>query len=86
MWEKLNDYIGIAMLVIVLGGASVYGLYKFISGPPLLRQEGDEVDPRTNWYAKEMMRSHEKVMREVHDRNEAAIQDAIDIGRSVTGS
>ncbi len=86
MWEKLNDYIGIAMLVIVLGGASVYGLYKVMSGPPLLRQEGDEVDPRTNWYAKEIMRSHEKVMREIQDRHESAIQDAIDVGRSVTGS
>ena len=34
MWEKLNDYVGIGLLVIVLGGASVYGLYKF--SPPRL--------------------------------------------------
>jgi hypothetical protein len=86
MLEKLNDYIGIALLVIVLGGGSVYGLYKFMSGPPLLRQSGDEVDPRTNWYAQEIMRSHEKVMREIQQRQEDTFQDAIDIGRSVTGS
>ncbi len=86
MWEKLNDYIGIALLVIVLGGASVYGLYKFVSGPPLLRQSGDEVDPRTNYYAQEIMKNHDRVMREIQDRHESAIQDAIDIGRSVNGS
>jgi hypothetical protein len=86
MLEKLNDYIGIALLVIVLGGASVYGLYKFLSAPPLLRQEGDEVDPRTNWYAREMMRSHEKVMSEIQQRQEEIFQNNFDIGRSVTGS
>jgi hypothetical protein len=86
MLEKLNDYVGIGLLVIVLGGASVYGLYKFMSGPPLLRQEGDEVDTRTNWYAQEIMRSHEKVMREIQQRQEETFQDAFNIGREVTGS
>ena len=86
MWEKVNDYVGIGLLVIVLGGGSIYGLYKFMSGPPLLRQEGDEVDPRTNWYAKEIMRSHEKVMSEIQQRQEEIFQNNFDIGRSVTGS
>ena len=57
-----------------------------MSGPPLLRQEGDEVDPRTNWYAREIMRSHEHVMREIQQRQDETFQEAFDIGRSVTGS
>ena len=86
MFEKLNDYIGIALLVIVLGGGSAYGLYKFLSAPPLLRQEGDEVDPRTNWYAREMMRSHEKVMSEIQQRQDESFQQQFDISRSINGS
>jgi hypothetical protein len=85
MWEKLNDYVGIALLVVVVGGASVYGLYKFLTAPPLLRQEGDEVDPRTNWYAREMMRSHEKVMSEIQQRQEEILQNSFEISRSVNG-
>jgi hypothetical protein len=85
MWEKVNDYVGIGLLVLVLGGGSAYGLYKFMSGPPLLRQEGDEVDPRTNWYAREMMRSQEKVISEIQQRQEEIFQNSFDISRSVNG-
>ena len=40
MWYKLNQAFGVILLVALVGGGGAYGLYKFVSGPPLLRQEG----------------------------------------------
>jgi hypothetical protein len=85
MWYKLNESIGIILLIAIVGGGSVYGLYKLVSGPPLLRQEGDEVDPRTNPYARQMMAEHDRAMQKVQRQIQQNIDEAMEVGNRVRG-
>jgi len=84
MWYKLNESIGIILLIAIVGGGSVYGLYKFVSGPPLLRQEGDEVDA-DNPYARAMMAEHNKAMRKIQDQIDRSMQESIEAGNAALG-
>jgi hypothetical protein len=84
MWYKLNESIGIILLIAIVGGGSVYGLYKLISGPPLLRQEGDEVDA-DNPYAREMMAEHNRAMKKVQRQIQQNIDEAIETGNRALG-
>jgi hypothetical protein len=81
MWYKLNESIGIILLIAVVGGGSVYGLYKLIMAPPLLRQEGDEVDA-DNPYAREMMAEHNRAMQKVQRQIQQNIDEAMEAGNS----
>jgi hypothetical protein len=67
-----------------VGGGSVYGLYKFVSGPPLLRQEGDEVDP-DNPYARQMMAEHNRAMEKVQRQIQQNIDEAMETGNRALG-
>ena len=80
MWSKLNDSIGILLLVAVVSGASIYGLAKVVTGPPLLRQNGQEVDARKNKYTRGIMQEHDRQMREIQERHEKALKNAAEFG------
>ena len=85
MWYKLNECVGIGLLIAVVGGGGVYGLYKFFTAPPLLRQSDQEVDPRTNWYAREAMTEHNRAMREIQDEQSRLFQEAVETGNAALG-
>jgi hypothetical protein len=85
MWYKLNESIGIILLVAMVGGGGLYGLYKLVSGPPLLRQEGQDVDPSTNAYAREIMAEHNKAMREIQGQIDRSMQEAMEAGNAALG-
>lgn len=80
MWYKLNESIGIVLLVAVLGGGSIYGLVKVFSAPPLLRQSDQQVDARKNKYTRGMMREHDNRMRELEERHSKALKSAAEFG------
>ena len=84
MWYKLNEAFGVIALVVVIGGGSIYGLVKFMSGPPVLRQSSQENDARQNPYTRDMMRDHDRRMRDIQEQNARTIQDAIEVGQSAT--
>ena len=86
MWYKLNEAIGIVLLIAVVGGGAIYGLVKFMSGPPLLRQEGDEIDPRQNAYMRGIMEDHDRRMRDIQERASRSIEESIEVGRQATAS
>ncbi len=85
MWYKLNECVGIGLLIAVVGGGGVYGLYKFFTAPPLLRQSDQEVDPSTNWYAREAMTEHNRAMREIQDEQSRLFQEAVETGNAALG-
>lgn len=84
MWYKLNESIGIILLIAVVGGGGVYGLYKFVSGPPLLRQEGDEVDA-DNPYLRANMAEHNRAMQKVQRQIQQNIDEAMEMGNRARG-
>jgi hypothetical protein len=82
MWYKLNQAIGVIFLVSVLGGGAIYGLWSFMSGPPLLRQEGDESD---NAYTRSMKRDFQRHMSELQEQQARTFEEATGLGRSALG-
>jgi hypothetical protein len=80
MWYKLNQSIGIILLIAVVGGAAYY----VFSGPPLLRQKGQEYDPRQNAYTRGMMEEHDRVMRELQRQQTEAFERVMDISRQMS--
>ncbi|MEX2137941.1 MAG: hypothetical protein WD894_01680 [Pirellulales bacterium] len=85
MWYKLNECVGIILLIAVVGGGGVYGLYKFFTAPPLLRQSDQEVDPRQNPYTRDIMAQHDRTMRELQEQQSRAFQEAVEAGNSALG-
>jgi hypothetical protein len=85
MWYKLNECVGIGLLIAVVGGGGVYGLYKFFTAPPLLRQSDQEYDARTNPYMRDIMAEHDRTMREIQEQQSRALQEAIEVGNSALG-
>jgi hypothetical protein len=83
MWYKLNQSIGVALLIAIVGGGGGYGLYKFFTAPPLLRQDGDpEIDPRQHPYSRDAMAEFDRRMNEIQRQQAAAFQEAIDVRNS----
>ena len=82
MWYKLNQAFGVILLVALVGGGGVYGLYKFVSGPPLLRQEGQP----EGQYQKQARKDLEKRLRQLQDQQAESFQRAMEAGRSARGS
>ena len=80
MFDTLNDMIGKLLLVGVIGGGAVYGGYKVLSGPPILRQDGDK---SSNRYQREATKQFERNMRDLQDDQSRRFNDAMDVGRSV---
>ena len=80
MFETLNDMIGKILLVGVIGGGAVYGGYKFISGPPVLRQSGDK---SMNRYQREATAQFERQMQDLQEDQSRRFNDATEFGRSV---
>ena len=80
MFETLNDMIGKILLVGVIGGGAVYGGYKVVSGPPVLRQEGDK---SMNRYQVEATKQFERQMSDLQEDQSRRFNDAMDVGRSV---
>ena len=85
MWYKLNEAIGIILLIAVVGGGAVYGLYKFVTGPPVLRQSDDESDPRQNAYSRSIMEEHDKAMRDIQGQIDRSMQEAMETGNRALG-
>jgi len=82
MWYKLNQAIGVIFLVAVLGGGAIYGLWSFMSGPPLLRQEGDEQE---NAFTRSMRQDFERNLSELQAQQARAFEEATQMGRSALG-
>ena len=80
MFDTLNDMIGKLLLVGVIGGGAVYGGYKVLSGPPILRQDGDK---SSNRYQREATKQFERNMRDLQDDQSRRFNDAMEVGRSV---
>ena len=79
MWYKLNEAIGIILLIAIVGGGAVYGLYKFVTGPPVLRQSDDESDPRQNAYMRDIMAEHDKAMQKIQQQIDSSMQEAMEV-------
>jgi hypothetical protein len=77
MWYKLNQSIGIVLLIAVVAGGAFY----VFSGPPLLRQNDQHFDPRQNGYTRQIMEEHDKIMRDLQRQQAAAFEDAMEMGR-----
>jgi hypothetical protein len=77
MWYKLNQSIGVLFLVALVGG----GIFYVFSGPPLLRQNDQEFDPRQNSYTRSMMAEHDKFMQNLQQQQAAAFEEAMEVGR-----
>ena len=82
MWYKLNQAIGVIFLVSVLGGGAIYGLWSFMSGPPLLRQSGDESE---NAYQRSARQDFERTMRDLHEDQARRFQEQVEMGQSALG-
>ena len=80
MWYTLNEMIGKILLVGVIGGGAVYGGYKVVSGPPVLRQDGDK---SSNRYQREATKQFERQMRDLQEDQSRRFNDAMDVGRRV---
>ena len=85
MWYRINECVGIILLIAVFGGGGVYGLYKFFTAPPLLRQSDQEVDPRTNAYAREIMAEHNRHMRDIQEQQSRAFDEAMEAANGALG-
>lgn len=72
--------IGKILLVGVICGGAVYGGYKVVSGPPVLRQSGDE---SSNRYQRQAKKQFDRQMRDLQDDQSRRFNDAMDVGRSV---
>ena len=67
---------------VAVGGlaAAVYGGYKVVSGPPVLRQDGDK---SSNRYQREATKQFERQMRDLQEDQSRRFNDAMEAGRSV---
>jgi hypothetical protein len=81
MWYSLNEAIGKILLVAAVGGGVIYGGYKVISAPPVLRQKDDKSDPRNGKYTGEIIRQHENVMRELQEDQSRRLKKMTKFGR-----
>jgi hypothetical protein len=79
MWA-LNEMIGKILLVGVVGAAVVYGGYKVVFGPPVLRQDGDT---STNRYQRQATKQFERQMRDLQEDQSRRFNDSMNAGRSV---
>jgi hypothetical protein len=82
MLQKLNDIVGIILLVGVLGGGAVYGVVKFMTGPPLLRQNSQGESS----YQRQARKDLERRLEDIQRQQAEIIQRNIELGRQVTGS
>ena len=82
MWYKLNQAIGVIFLVSVLGGGAIYGLWSFMSGPPLLRQSDDESE---NAYQRSARQDFERTMRDLQEDQARRFQEQVEMGQSALG-
>jgi hypothetical protein len=80
MWYKLNEVLGSIVLVVVLGGAAIYGLILVIEAPPLIRQESEGPSPQQLQARKDLERKMGELQRQQSD----AIDDATSLGRDAT--
>jgi hypothetical protein len=78
MWCTLNDIIGKILLVGVIGGGVVYGGYKVLSAPPILRQKGDK---RVNSYERQATKQFERQMRDLQEDQSRRFNEATEFGR-----
>jgi hypothetical protein len=80
MWYTFNEMIGKILLVGVIGGGAIYGGYKVVSGPPVLRQDGDK---SSNRYQREATKQLERQMRDLQEDQSRRFNDAMEVGRRV---
>jgi hypothetical protein len=80
MWFSLNEMIGKILLVGVVGGGAIYGGYKFVSGPPILRQKGDN---SSNRYERQAKRQFERQMSDLHEDQSRRFNESMGASRSV---
>ena len=82
MLYKLNNSIGIILLIIVFGGGALYGLVTFLSAPPLLRQSSQGDSP----YQQQARKDMERRIQHLQQQSSDAIQRSIEIGQCATSS
>jgi hypothetical protein len=80
MWYKLNEMLSVVALVVIVGGAAIYGLVLFIEAPPLIRQESDGPSP----YQQQASEALEKQIRELQDQQAEILREAAEHGRRAT--
>jgi hypothetical protein len=73
-------------LVAVVGGAGIWCLVTIFTGPPLLRQNDQEVDARQNPYMKSTMDDFDRRMNDLREQQSRALEEAIEIGNRATSS
>jgi hypothetical protein len=78
MWYRLNQI----LLVALVAGGVIYGLVTFINAPPLLRREGQG----ESQFQKQVRKDFEKTLKKLQDQQADAFRDAMETGRSATGS
>lgn len=78
MWYALNEMIGKVLLVGVLGGGAIYGGYKFISGPPLLKQNADK---SPNRWQRQATRQFERHMSDLQEDQSRRFKAQTEFGR-----
>jgi hypothetical protein len=81
MWYSLNDAIGKILLIAAVGGGAIYGGYKVYSAPPLLKQSTDKSDPRNGKYTGEIIKQHERVLRDLQEDQSRRFKEATEYGR-----
>jgi hypothetical protein len=82
MLDKLNHYIGIIFLAAIVGGGAFYALRGVFFGPPLPHKLYQAIHARHGGASKDF----ERQLQDLQDRQAEAMRNAIEIGRSATGS
>ena len=82
MLYKLNNSIGIILLIVVIGGGAMYGLVTFLSAPPVLRQSYQDDGP----YQRQAQKDLKRRMQHLQQQSSDAIQKSIEIGQRATSS
>jgi hypothetical protein len=80
MWYKLNEMLSVIALVVIVGGAAIYGLILFIETPPLIRQESDGPSA----YELQAREDLERQIRGLQDQQAEVLREAAEQGRRAT--
>jgi hypothetical protein len=82
MWYKLNNLIGVLILISIVGGAVGYVLTR----PPLLRQKDQQGEEYDGHYQRQARKDMQRRLDDLQEQSSKAIQDSLDMGRRATGS
>jgi hypothetical protein len=84
MLDKLNHYIGILFLAAIIGGGAFYAFRGVFLGPPLPHKLYQAIQARQG--QGQATYDFERHMQDLQEQQAQALQNAIEVGRSATGS